>query len=80
MSHDLVDRELWIRTRAGARAGRGFRYQDAAAAWLAVQAWVGSAPWQVTIPEGVDDVTLHGTGLEWRVQIKSRHDPRGVFT
>ncbi len=32
------------------------------------------------VPEGLDDVTLHGIALEIRAQIKSRHDPRGEFT
>ncbi len=32
------------------------------------------------VPEGLDDVTLHGSSLEIRAQIKSRHDPRGEFT
>lgn len=76
----LVDPDLWRRTRAGARAGRGFRYQDAVTAWLAALTWKGDARWNVVIPEGVDDVTLHGAELEFRVQIKARHDPQGTFT
>ncbi|MFY8210797.1 MAG: hypothetical protein ACOVOE_16010 [Caulobacter sp.] len=32
------------------------------------------------MPEGVDDVTLHGPAFERRVQIKSRHDPKGLFS
>lgn len=32
------------------------------------------------MPEGLDDVTLHGGALEIRAQIKSRHDPRGEFS
>lgn len=76
----LIDAELWARTRSGARAGRGFRYQDAVAAWLAAEAWSGSAAWVTVVPEGVDDVTLHGENLELRIQIKSRHDPRGLFS
>lgn len=76
----LIDAELWARTRSGARAGRGFRYQDAVSAWLAAEAWSGGAAWVTVIPEGVDDVTLHGEGRETRVQIKSRHDPRGLFS
>lgn len=75
----LIDPELWTATRAGARAGRGFRYQDVATALLAVQAWAG-ATWTAVVPEGVDDVTLHGPNRELRVQVKSRHDPRGTFT
>ena len=29
----------WKQARAGARAGRGFHYQDAAAAFLLVEQW-----------------------------------------
>lgn len=76
----LIDPELWAKTRAGARSGRGFRYQDAVAAGLAIDAWNGSAAWTVVVPEGVDDVTLHGPKVEYRVQLKSRHDPKGHFT
>src|SRR5690606_7972371 len=36
--------------------------------------------WTAVIPEGLDDVTLHGIAVEIRAQIKSRHDPRGEFT
>jgi hypothetical protein len=75
----LIDPALWSKSRAGARAGRGFRYQDIATALLAVQSWAG-ASWQVVIPEGLDDATLHGPMGETRVQMKSRHDPRGLFT
>lgn len=76
----LIDPELWRRTRAGARAGRGFRYQDAVAALLAVEAWSGERPWCAVVPEGIDDITLHGSNLEIRAQLKSRHDPRGSFS
>jgi hypothetical protein len=75
----LIDPELWASTRAGARAGRGFRYQDVATALLAVQSWSG-AEWTSVVPEGVDDATLHGPAREFRVQAKSRHDPRGLFS
>ncbi|MEI7048888.1 hypothetical protein WCL09_00650 [Pseudomonas koreensis] len=76
----LIDPELWSATRSGARAGRGFRYQDAVAAWLASVAWSGEATWTRLIPEGVDDLTLHGPELEFRAQLKARHDPQGVFS
>jgi len=79
-AQDSIDPYLWGRTRAGARAGRGFRYQDAAAAWLAALAWQGSVPWHALVPEGVDDITLHSPGLEIRAQLKSRHDPQSSFT
>lgn len=76
----LVDPDLWAKTRAGARAGRGFRYQDAVCAALAVDSWAGNSTWTAVVPEGLDDVTLHGSAAEIRAQIKSRHDPRGEFT
>jgi hypothetical protein len=76
----LIDPELWKRTRAGARAGRGFRFQDAVAAWLALEGWAGTVPWEIVIPEGADDLSLHGKGLEIRAQLKSRHDPKAHFT
>lgn len=76
----LIDPELWKKTRSGARAGRGFRYQDAVAGWLAASAWSGEAAWTQVVPEGVDDLTMHGVDLEFRAQLKARHDPQGVFT
>ncbi len=76
----LIDPELWAKTRAGARSGRGFRYQDALCAALAVQAWAGEAAWTAVVPEGLEDATLHGANLEIRAQIKSRHDPRNLFS
>jgi hypothetical protein len=79
MTETAIDPELWKRSRAGARAGRGFRFQDAACALMAVQAWRGFHGWTAVIPEGADDASLHGSGLEIRAQVKSRHDPRGLF-
>jgi hypothetical protein len=76
----LIDAELWRKTRAGARAGRGFRYQDAAAAWLATLAWQGDVVWTRLIPEGVDDIVLDGLDVEIRAQLKSKHDSQDVFS
>jgi len=45
-------------TRAGSNAGRGFRYQDAVSAWLAVEIWAGLLSPAIMIPEGGDDVEL----------------------
>lgn len=75
----LIDPDLWSETRAGARAGRGFRYQDAVAAWLTCMAYPANSLWTRVIPEGVDDITLHGDQIEYRVQVKARHDPRKTF-
>lgn len=76
----LIDADLWASTRSGARAGRGFRYQDAVVAWLAVEGWRSSETWRAVVPEGVDDITLHGEAGEIRAQLKSRHDPQARFT
>jgi hypothetical protein len=76
----LINPELWASSRAGARAGRGFRFQDAAGAWLAARIWAGEIDAKILVPEGVDDITLHGGPVEMRIQVKARHDPRGSFT
>ncbi|MFG1352770.1 hypothetical protein [Xanthobacter autotrophicus] len=76
----LIDEALWRKTRAGARAGRGFRYQDAVSAWLVAEGWRGGIPWTTVVPEGVDDVTLHGPDVEIRAQLKARHDPQRTFS
>ncbi|QJU59987.1 hypothetical protein HL653_21575 [Sphingomonas sp. AP4-R1] len=76
----LINPELWTSSRAGARAGRGFRFQDAAGAWLATRIWSGDVPFTALVAEGVDDLTLHGPDGELRVQVKARHDPRGRFS
>lgn len=43
-------------------------------------AWRGEGAWTLLIPEGIDDLTLHGPELEFRAQLKARHDPQGRFT
>lgn len=68
----------WKQTRAGARAGRGFRYQDAAAAFLLVEQW-NQGTTSKLVPEGLDDLTLFVDGVETRIQAKSMHDPKGMF-
>lgn len=47
-----------VASRAGSHAGRGFRYQDAVAASLALGGWAGQLPYGLVIPEGDDDVEL----------------------
>lgn len=47
-------------SRSGSNAGRGFRYQDAVSAWLAVEIWAGRRAPATLIPEGGDDVELRG--------------------
>lgn len=64
-------------TRAGSHAGRGFRYQDAAAAWLAVRCWAGDLSYGSVTPEGLDDAELIGSDGRVFVQMKSRRDQLG---
>lgn len=74
-----IDPRLWEASRAGARSGRGFRFQDAVGAWLGLQIWAGKLDADTLVPEGLDDITLHKGEEEFRVQVKARHDPRGTF-
>ncbi|RVJ23785.1 hypothetical protein CN184_11520 [Sinorhizobium medicae] len=66
-------------SRAGSNAGRGFRYQDAVSAWLAVEIWAGQRAPAIVIPEGGDDVELRGDAESF-VQIKSRREHLGDYT
>lgn len=63
--------------RHGSHAGRGFRYQDAVAAWLCVRVWAGVDPPSVIIPEGRDDVERRSAAGSTLVQIKSRREHLG---
>jgi len=65
-------------TRAGSHAGRGFRYQDAVGAWLAVRCWTDLLPFGEVVPEGLDDFELVGDQPAF-VQAKSRRDGLGPF-
>ena len=67
-------------SRAGAHAGRGFRYQDAVAANLSILAWGKASPYGLVIPEGEDDVELVSEAGRAFVQVKSRRDHRGPFS
>lgn len=66
-------------SRAGSNAGRGFRYQDAVAAWLAIEIWAGRRSPAIVIPEGGDDVELRGATTSF-VQVKSRREHLGNYT
>ena len=65
-------------SRSGSNAGRGFRYQDAVSACLAVEIWAGLRPPATVIPEGGDDVELRGD-ITTFVQIKSRREHLGNY-
>lgn len=66
-------------TRAGSHAGRGFRYQDAAAAWLAIKCWCGDFPYGGLTPEGRDDAELSAAKETAFVQMKSRREHLGPY-
>ena len=61
---------------SGARSGRGFRYQDAVAAALAILGHVESIPWTIT-PEADEDISVTGGGGQViEVQAKSRRSQK----
>ena len=66
-------------SRAGSNAGRGFRYQDAVSAWLALEIWAGRRMPAIVIPEGGDDIELRGEATSF-VQVKSRREHLGDYT
>jgi len=67
-------------TRAGSHAGRGFRYQDAVAASLAVEGFVGQFGYGSVVPEGGDDLELRTANARTLAQVKSRRDHMGPFS
>jgi hypothetical protein len=69
---------LWKQSRAGARAGRGFHFQDAVGAWLAAQIASGEFSNSVLVPEGLEDLWLEGVS-PIHVQVKSRVERSGSF-
>ena len=70
----------WASSRGGSDAGRGFHVQEEVATHLAVDAFLGSKPLDVLIPEGLEDITLEFGGSVTHVQVKSRRSRRGDFT
>lgn len=70
----------WRSTRAGARAGRGFRFQDLVATTIAAEIHSGViAPATIT-PEGWDDLTLADVAGIHYIQVKSRQPHLGPFS
>ena len=65
-------------SRAGSNAGRGFRYQDAVSAWLAVAIWAEQRAPAIVVPEGGDDIELRGKATSF-VQVKSRREHLGDY-
>ena len=60
----------WSASRSGARAGRGFHFQDAVGAWLAARLACGMGSIRL-VPEGFEDMSLEGEDAN-HVQVKSR--------
>lgn len=73
----LVDH--WLGSRSGARAGRGFHFQDAVGAWLAALVACGELDADSVTPEGLEDVVLEGA-TSWQIQVKSRVEHLGDFS
>ncbi|MDE0267986.1 MAG: hypothetical protein OXI96_02975 [Acidimicrobiaceae bacterium] len=69
----------WVQSRHGARAGRGFHFQDVVGAWLASRIATGSIGATALVPEGFDDMSFEGSNLR-HVQIKSRSQRSGRFS
>ncbi|MFJ7279882.1 hypothetical protein [Kitasatospora sp. NPDC098663] len=70
---------LWMATRSGAQAGRGFHYQDAVGAWLCGRVLSGKLDADRVVPEGLEDLCCEGP-TPWHVQVKSRQARIGDFT
>lgn len=76
---NMTEDPRWKSSRAGARAGRGFRFQDASGAFLLAEQWATGQSARL-VPEGLDDLSLFAASIETRIQAKSRHDPKATFT
>lgn len=71
--------DLWTASRSGARAGRGFRYQDLVAALIVLNLWSEGEATAVVTPEGYDDISVQSrTGAHF-IQVKSRRETAGKF-
>ncbi len=71
--------KLWDASRAGARAGRGFRYQDLIGTLIALRLWSEGEATALVTPEGYDDISVDSKeGLHF-VQVKSRRESAGDF-
>ena len=68
----------WQASRSGARAGRGFHFQDAVAAWLAARVATGEIEAASITPEGLEDIVLEGSETT-EIQVKSRVAHLGGF-
>lgn len=72
--------DQWRQSRHGSHSGRGYHYQDAVAAHIAVLGWAGVLPIQAIVPEGHEDISIKLQGDWIHAQAKSRRSHRGDFT
>jgi hypothetical protein len=71
--------DSWLSSRSGARAGRGFHYQDLVGAWLTARMFSRLLNASRIVPEGYEDLSCEG-GEAWQVQVKSRQERVGEFS
>jgi hypothetical protein len=70
---------LWVASRAGARAGRGFRFQDLVATLVVLRLWSEGDATALVTPEGYDDISVQSSSGSFFIQVKSRRDSAGDF-
>ena len=64
----------WRATRHGARARRGFHFQDMVGAWLAARVATGDVNADVLVPEGFEDMSTEGHySLHYQIKSRVRH-------
>ena len=73
------DEAIWSQTRSGARAGRGFHYQDVVGAWICSQILCNAMVVDRLRPEGAEDLSCEGP-RPWQIQVKSRQERVGDFS
>ncbi|WP_460461603.1 dsDNA nuclease domain-containing protein [Arthrobacter alkaliphilus] len=71
--------DLWAASRSGARAGRGFRYQDLVTALIVLSLWSEGEATALVTPEGYDDISVQSRGGSHFIQVKSRRETAGEF-
>ncbi|MBG0740524.1 DUF4297 domain-containing protein [Paeniglutamicibacter antarcticus] len=70
---------LWVASRAGARAGRGFRFQNLVATLVVLSLWSEGDATAVVTPEGYDDISVQSSSGSLFIQVKSRRESVGDF-
>lgn len=70
---------MWAASRSGARAGRGFRYQDLVAALIVLSLWSEGEATALVTPEGYDDISVQSRTGSHFIQVKSRRETAGEY-